>query len=55
MTFAYVLKSKADAFSAFEEFKAYMETQTEKKIECQRTDNVQEYLGKQFQDFSKNS
>ncbi|KXJ62368.1 hypothetical protein RP20_CCG016888 [Aedes albopictus] len=55
MTFAYFLKSKADAFSAFQEFMAHVENQSGKKIKCLRTDNGLEYLGQQFQDFLKKS
>lgn len=45
MTFVYFLISKADAFNAFEECKAYVENQTGNKSICLRG---QEHLGKQF-------
>lgn len=49
--FVYFLKSKDETFDKFREFKAMVETQTERKIKILRSDNGGEYVNKEMQDF----
>ena len=50
----YLLKSKDEVFSKFQEFKAEIENLTNKKIKTLRTDNGGEYTSKEFVAFCKN-
>ena len=52
-TWIYFLKSKAQVFSRFKEFKALVENQTSKKIKCLRTDNGGEFCSTEFEQFCK--
>ena len=47
----YAIKSKSDVFAAFQSFKAYAETQLERKIKCLRDDKGGEYMSNQFDHF----
>ncbi|XP_048619882.1 uncharacterized protein LOC125590371 [Brassica napus] len=49
----YFLKTKDEVFSKFREWKAEVETKTEKKVKCLRTDNGLEFCNKQFDDYCK--
>ena len=52
-TWVYFLRSKADIFSGFKEFKAMVELQTGKKIKCLRNDNDGEFFSNDFDTFCK--
>jgi transposase InsO family protein len=52
-TWLYLLKSKDEVFSKFQEFKAEIENLTNKKIKTLRTDNGGEYTSKEFIAFCK--
>jgi hypothetical protein len=52
-TWLYLLKSKDEVFSKFQEFKAKIENLTNKKIKTLRTDNGGEYTSKKFVSFCK--
>jgi transposase InsO family protein len=45
------MKTKGHVFSRFQEFKALVENQTEKKIRVLRSDNGGEYTSKEFMHF----
>ena len=45
------MKTKGHVFNRFQEFKALVENQTEKKIRVLRTNNGGEYTSKEFMDF----
>jgi transposase InsO family protein len=47
------MKTKDEAFSRFQEFKALVENQTGKKIKLPRFDNGGEYTSKEFDFFCK--
>lgn len=51
--FLYFLKAKSEVFDTFKIFKAFVENQTERKIQICRTDNGSEYKSKAFNDFCK--
>jgi hypothetical protein len=53
MTWLYLLESKDEVFSKFQEFKAEIENLTNKKIKTLRTDNGGEYTSKEFVAFCK--
>lgn len=53
MTFGYIIKKKSDVFKTFTEFKALVETQTERKIKILRSDNGTEYFNDDFSQFCK--
>ena len=48
-TWIYFLKKKYEVFDRFKEFKALVETQTEKKIKVLRIDNGGEFCSKEFE------
>jgi transposase InsO family protein len=52
-TWLYLLKTKDEVFSKFQEFKAKIENLTNKKIKTLRTDNGGEYTSKEFVAFCK--
>ena len=52
-TWVYFLRSKAEFFSHFKEFKAMVELQTRKKIRCLITDNGGEICSNDFDTFCK--
>jgi hypothetical protein len=52
-TWLYLLKSKDEVFSKFQEFKAEIENLANKKIKTLRTDNGGEYTSKEFVAFCK--
>jgi hypothetical protein len=52
-TWLYLLKSKDEVFSKFQEFKAEIENLMNKKIKRLRTDNGREYTSKEFVAFCK--
>jgi hypothetical protein len=52
-TWLYLLKTKEEVFSKFQEFKAEIENLTNKKIKTLRTDNGGEYTSKEFVAFCK--
>ena len=52
-TWVYFLRSKAEVFSHFKEFKAMVELQTGKKIKILRTDNGGEFCSNVFDTFCK--
>jgi hypothetical protein len=52
-TWLYLLKTKDEVFSKFQEFKAEIENITNKKIKMLRTDNGGEYTSKEFVAFYK--
>jgi transposase InsO family protein len=52
-TWLYLLKTKGEVFSKFQEFKAKIENLTNKKIKTLRTNNGGEYTSKEFVDFCK--
>jgi hypothetical protein len=54
-TWLYLLKSKDEVFSKFQEFKAEIENLTNKKIKTLRTDNGGEYTSKEFVAFYKSA
>jgi transposase InsO family protein len=54
-TWLYLLKSKDEIFSKFQEFKAKIENLTNKKIKTLRTDNGGEYTSKEFFAFCKSA
>jgi transposase InsO family protein len=45
------MKTRNEVFNRFQEFKALVKNQTEKKIKILRSDNVGEYTSKAFKDF----
>ena len=47
----YFLRNKSDVFSAFQDYKAKVETQTGNRIATLRSDRGGEYLSHQFSDF----
>jgi len=47
------LKNKSDAFANFKEWKALVETQTEKKVKKLRIDNGLEFCNTEFNSFCK--
>jgi transposase InsO family protein len=51
----YLLKTKDEVFSKFQEFKAEIENLTNKKIKTLRTDNRGEYTTKEFVAFCKSA
>jgi transposase InsO family protein len=51
----YLLKTKAEVFSKFQEFKAEIENLTNKKIKTLRMDNGREYTSKEFVVFCKST
>ena len=52
-TWVYLLRSKAEVFNYFKEFKAMVELQIGKKIKCLRTDNGGEFCSNDFDTFCK--
>jgi hypothetical protein len=54
-TWLYLLKSKDEVFSKFQEFKAEIENLTNKKIKTLRTDNGGEYTSREFVAFCKSA
>jgi hypothetical protein len=54
-TWLYLLKTKDEVFSKFQEFKVEIENLTNKKIKTFRTDNGGEYTSKEFFSFCKSS
>jgi transposase InsO family protein len=52
-TWLYLLKTKDEVFSKFQEFKAEIENLTNNKIKTLRTDNGGEYTSKEFVSFCK--
>ena len=52
-TWVNFLRSKAEVFSHFKEFKAMVELQTRKKIKCLRTNTGSEYCSNDFDTFCK--
>jgi hypothetical protein len=54
-TWLYLLKSKDEVFSKFQEFKAEIENLTNKKIKTLRSDNGGEYTSKEFVAFYKSA
>jgi hypothetical protein len=54
-TWLYLLKTKDEVFSKFQEFKAEIENLTNKKIKTLRTDNGVEYTSKEFVAFCKST
>lgn len=54
-TFVYFLKAKDQVQEAFEDFKAYAENQTGKKIKVLRSDNGTEYNNKSMKRFLRNA
>ena len=53
MTWIYFLKKKSEVFERFLEFKDLVENQTDRKIKVLRTDNGEEFCGKEFDQFYK--
>jgi transposase InsO family protein len=51
----YLLKTKDELFSKFQEFKAEIENLTSKKIKILRTNNGGEYTSKEFVTFFKSA
>ncbi|XP_058004059.1 retrovirus-related Pol polyprotein from transposon TNT 1-94 [Hevea brasiliensis] len=47
----YFLKQKSEVFSKFQQFKAFVETQTDSKIKILRSDNGTEYTSIQFKEY----
>jgi transposase InsO family protein len=54
-TFLYLLKTKDEVFSKFQEFKAKIENLKRKKIKTLRIDNGGEYISKEFSSFFKST
>jgi transposase InsO family protein len=52
-TWLYLLKTKDEVFSKFQEFKAEVENLTDKKIKTIRSDNGGEYTSKELVSFCK--
>jgi transposase InsO family protein len=50
-TWIFFMRGKSEVFSRFQEFKALVENQTEKKIRVPRSDNGGEYTSNDFNDF----
>ena len=50
-TWVYALKTKAQVFDCFLEWKAMAENQTGKQLKCLRSDNGGEYTAREFQDY----
>lgn len=48
---AWYLKRKSDALSCFKRYKAWAETQTERKLKCIRSDRGGEFFGRDFDEF----
>ena len=48
-TWVYLLRAKFEVFAYFEDFKALVETQSERKIKSLRTDNGGEYVNTALQ------
>lgn len=55
MTFVYILKTKGEIFSAFQNYKHLAETQTGRKIKCINMDNAKENVSRQFRKFLEDS
>lgn len=49
----YFLKTKNEAFTAFKEWKVAVETPTERKVKCLRTDNGLEFCNREFDNYCK--
>ena len=47
------MKNKDDTFAAFKEWKAMIETQTERKVKLLRTDNGGEFCSNAFNDYCR--
>lgn len=47
------LKAKSEVFSKFREWKVAVETQTERKVKCLRTDNGLEFCNQEFDNYCK--
>ena len=52
-TWIYFLRNKFEVFDRFKEFKALVESQTEKRIKVLRTDNGRELFGNEFKELCK--
>jgi hypothetical protein len=52
-TWIYFLRKKSEVFDRFEEFKALVENQTEKRIKVLRTDNGGEFCRNEIEEFYK--
>lgn len=52
-SWVYILKSKAEVFERFVEWKAHVERQSKHKLKILRTDNGGEYTSNQFQQYLK--
>jgi transposase InsO family protein len=50
-TWIYFMRAKDEVFSRFQEFKAFVENATGRKIKILRSDNGGEYTGKAFKEF----
>jgi len=50
-TIIYLMKAKTEALAKFKHYKAFMETQTDRKLKKLRADNGTEYVNKDFKDF----
>lgn len=53
--FVYFLKAKSECCRVFQDFKAMVENQVDKKIKVLRTDNGGEYTGNQIEDYLRSS
>jgi len=53
MTWLYFLKNKYEVFDRFQEFKALVENQSDRKIKVLRIDNGGEFCGKMFDHFCR--
>ena len=49
----YILKSKADVFGVFKQFRALVENKTGRPIKCLRTDNGGEFTSLEFENYCK--
>jgi hypothetical protein len=49
----YMLKSKADVFTVFKQFRALVEKSTGRSIKCLRTDNGGEFTSMEFENYCK--
>ena len=49
----YMLKSKADVFTVFKQFRTLVEKSTGKSIKCLRTDNGGEFMSMEFENYCK--
>jgi hypothetical protein len=54
-TWIYLLKTKDEVFSRFQEFKSLVESQTGKKIKVLRLENGGECTSKEFEGFCKDT